>query len=195
MMNPFGAALVAPLNHLLAQAPWAQERLAPFAGKTARFSVFPFDYRVTVTADGLVMPASGDYLPDTTITLPLAVAMRFMAGDETARQQAHIEGDTAFAQEIAYLSQHLRWDFEEDLSKVFGDVFAHRVGQTVGGLSSWATGASANLAENVRDYWVQEQPLVASREAVQQFNQEVDQLRDDVERLEKRIKKLSPDSF
>ncbi|MES2353355.1 MAG: SCP2 sterol-binding domain-containing protein [Pseudomonadota bacterium] len=181
---------MAPINHVLAQAPWARARLVAFAGNTARFRLFPFDYRITVTADGLVEPALVDGPIDTTITLTAPVAVRFLAGDESAQQEMKVDGNTAFAQEIAYLSRHLRWDFEEDLSKVFGDVVAHRTGEGVRDLNAWLSEAGNNLAENFRDYWVQERPLVASREAVEQFIRDVDQLRDDVERLDKRIDKL-----
>ena len=45
----FPAALfVAPINHLLRAAPWALEKLKPYAGKTAAFEVFPLTYRYTV---------------------------------------------------------------------------------------------------------------------------------------------------
>jgi len=192
MFEPLAKAFVAPLNHVLAQAPWARQRLAPFAGKTAQFRVFPFDYRVTVRADGLVDAAPESLPADTTITLTPPTALRYFAGDETASTEVKIEGDTAFAQEIAYLARHLRWDFEEDLSKVLGDVAAHRVGQSIRDVNAWLTEAGNNLAENLRDYWAQERPLVASREMVDHFNKDVDQLRDDVERLEKHISKLTP---
>ena len=190
MLPPLATAFVAPLNHVLASAPWAQARLAPFAGKTALFRVPPFDYRVTITADGLLQPAPSDRAADTVISLTPPVALRILAGDATAEREAKNEGDTALAQEIAYLAKNLRWDVEEDLSKVFGDVIAHRIGQTARNFNAWRIEAGTNLAENFRDYWVQERPLVASREAVEEFNRAVDQLRDDVERLEKRVERL-----
>ena len=191
MLPSFATALVAPLNHVLAKAPWAQARLVPFAGKTVLFRGLPFDYRVTITADGLTEPAAPDRAPDTSITLTPPLALRILAGDEAARQQAKIDGDAALAQEIAYLTKHLRWDVEEDLSKVLGDVVAHRIGQTARDLNAWRVDAGRNLAENFRDYWLEERPLVASREAVEAFNRDIDRLRDDAERLEKRIEKLA----
>ena len=36
-----------------------------------------------------------------------------------------IEGDVQLAAEIGWLAENLRWDFEEDLSRVVGDVPAH----------------------------------------------------------------------
>ena len=37
----FASPAIAGLNHLLADAPWARARLAPFAGRTAVFHVTP----------------------------------------------------------------------------------------------------------------------------------------------------------
>ena len=36
-----------------------------------------------------------------------------------------IEGDVQLAAELGWLAENLRWDFEEDLSRVLGDVPAH----------------------------------------------------------------------
>ena len=39
----------------------------------------------------------------------------------------HIEGDVQLAAEINWLIDHVRWDLEEDLSRVMGDARAHVV--------------------------------------------------------------------
>jgi ubiquinone biosynthesis protein UbiJ len=36
-----------------------------------------------------------------------------------------IEGDVQLAAELGWLAENLRWDFEEDLSRVVGDIPAH----------------------------------------------------------------------
>jgi ubiquinone biosynthesis accessory factor UbiJ len=41
----------------------------------------------------------------------------------------HIEGDVQLAAEINWLVDHVRWDIEEDLSKLMGDVPAHTLMQ------------------------------------------------------------------
>ena len=49
---------VAALNHLLAQQPWAAQRLQAFAGASAEFRCPPFpDVRVSVAKSGLLEPA------------------------------------------------------------------------------------------------------------------------------------------
>jgi ubiquinone biosynthesis accessory factor UbiJ len=187
MFAPFSAAILLPLNHMLAQSDWARTRLASFAGKCAAISVFPMQLRLLISSEGYVETANSGSKVDATIVMTPALVGRVLIGDQTARREAKIEGDTAFAQEIAFLAQHLRWDYEEDLSKVVGDVVAHRVGETARGFTAWQVEAAKNLTENLRDYWVQERPLVASRTAIERFNREIDQLRDGTERLAKRV--------
>jgi ubiquinone biosynthesis accessory factor UbiJ len=41
------------------------------------------------------------------------------------------------------------------------------------------------------EYWTEEQPVVASRAALSGFASEVDALRDDLERLDQRIERLT----
>jgi len=44
---------------------------------------------------------------------------------EGQRPPVQIEGDVQLAAEIAWLADHLRWDVEEDLARLMGDVPAH----------------------------------------------------------------------
>ena len=38
-----------------------------------------------------------------------------------------IDGDVMLAADINWLVDHVRWDIEEDVSRVFGDAVAHQV--------------------------------------------------------------------
>ena len=49
-----------------------------------------------------------------------------MQGDKPS---VHIEGDVQLAAEVNWLADHVRWDLEEDLSRVLGDVPAHMLTQ------------------------------------------------------------------
>ena len=50
---------------------------------------------------------------------------------------------------------------------------------------------ATNLAQSLAEYWTEERPVIAGSEAVREFVQAVDVLRDDTERLEKRVERLS----
>jgi ubiquinone biosynthesis protein UbiJ len=187
----FDGTAAAAINHVLRTNAWARERLLPFAGKTARFNLFPTACTLTVRNGGEVGPAAAGAAPDVTLSATMPVALRALAGDEAAWNAATVDGDTAFAQEISYLVRHLKWDVEEDLSRVFGDIAAHRIAEGGRALNRWREQTRDNVTQAFAEYWTEERPLIAKRRDVEQFNHDVDALRDDVERLEKRLEMLA----
>ncbi len=180
----------APLNHLLRANTWARDALKPHAGKTVTFRCLPLVTRLTVLDSGEVAPATTDALATVTLTLTPGLMLRVAARDEAVWRDVIIDGDTAFAGAIHHLWQHLRWDAEEDLSKVVGDVAAHRIAESGRTLQRWAQASGDNLAHSFAEYWTEEQPLIAAKQDVARFTADVDQLRDDAACLEKRIELL-----
>ena len=130
--------------------------------------------------------------PDASFTLTPGVALRMLSGDNNAWQDVQVSGDTALAREILIVAQNLRWDAEEDLSRVFGDIAAHRMVQAGSSFMRWQRQTAGSFARSAAAYWTDEQPLIATRHDIERFVREVDALRDDVARLEKRIEKLGP---
>ena len=84
----------------------------------------------------------------------------------------------------------MKWDYEEDLSQLIGDIPANKISAFGKHAVNTAKEQASNLAEMISEYWQEEQPLIAKKRHVEAFIQEVDQLRDDTERLEKRLSKL-----
>lgn len=100
-----------------------------------------------------------------------------------------ISGNARLATEILALLRYLRWDVEEDLSRVFGDVIAHRMVRTARDFASWQADAVKRLAENIVEYAVEERRMVVSRTEFEGFAAGVAKLRDDLARLEQRIER------
>ena len=183
---------LAALNHLLEQQPWAAERLKPFAGQAVEFRCPPFpDLRLRITDDGLLDRALVETASALIVKITPGALPFLLARDETARKQVEIEGSADLASAVDHLFRNLTWDFEEDLSKVFGDIIAHRLASSSNALAAWQREAVLRLAENLAEYWTEEQPLLARPADVESFCCKVDTLRDDVARLEKRIQHLS----
>lgn len=180
------------VNHLLQQAAWARQRLAPFAGHTAKISMPPFEAAFLILEDGL-LAAPGDETaaaPDVSITLPATAPLLALQGNDAAMRAARLEGSADFAEALGFVIRNLRWDAEEDLSQLVGDIAAHRLVGTAQKLIGWQQKAARNLAENLVEYFTEEQPLIARRLAIADFATEIDRLRDDVARLEKRVQRL-----
>ncbi|MBI5428944.1 MAG: hypothetical protein HY938_00610 [Nitrosomonadales bacterium] len=187
----FSQAYVAALNHLLAQNSWASKRLVRFAGKTARFDIAPFSIACTVGEDGMLRAADADASADARCVVAPSLLPRLALRDEKAYAEIVNEGDAGFLAEIFFLSRNLRWDAAEDLSHVTGDIAAERIVQTVQGAQQQIGDAAVNLSQAAAEYWTEERPLVAKPEQVGAFVRDVDALRDDIARLEQRVKLLS----
>lgn len=195
------------LNHLLSQSEWAMRRLAQHAGKTVRFNIAPFSFVYTIQSDGLLRAMEAGVVPenspsenaanisaDATCTFPPSLLPRLALQDGKAVQAIHSEGDPALLADIFYLSQHLRWDAAEDLSHLVGDIAAERIVQFAHAQQQQARNTLLNLAQAWAEYWTEERPLLAKPAQVSRFIQNVDTLRDDLARLEQRVRRLTPPS-
>jgi ubiquinone biosynthesis accessory factor UbiJ len=178
------------LNHLVNQNSWARAQLQPFAGRAVRFNLPPVSATITILEDG-GLAASGEAAePEATVTIPPTAALRLLANDDKANSLITLEGDAELAAVFSRVLRNMQWDYEEDLSKLVGDIPAHQAMElgrkTVAGIKR----QSLNVAQMFSEYWQEEQPLIAKKRHVENFIRDVDRLRDDVERLQKRVAKL-----
>ena len=186
----FDHPTVLALNHLLKQNSWATRRLAPYAGKTARFQIPPFSFACTINGDGTLRSAYANANPDVQCVIPPSLLPRIALNDESAHKEIAGEGDSALLQEIFFLSRNLRWDAAEDLSRVTGDIAAERIVRSAAYTRQLLRDSAANLSMAAVEYLTEERPLLAKPGQVASFIRQVDVMRDDVARLEQRIGRL-----
>jgi len=183
------------INRILSDYPQARERLRPHAGKVARFVSGPFDLALEVTADGAVAVASRLAEPALSVDVPPTLLPRLARRDDSAEREVKFEGDVALAEDIRFLSRHLKWDVEADFSRLFGDsvpgdIVAHRITTTLSDLGGWQKEARNRMGANIREYLTEERPALVPRRDIDTFTREVETLRDDVARLEARLQHL-----
>lgn len=182
--------LASAINHLLAQEPWARAKLARHTGKVARFDTGLIALRLAATSDGLVQAAADDGPVDVTIRASLVDLPLILANREHAFSYVRIEGDADFANTISQLSESLHWEAEHDLARWIGDIPALRVTDGVRTAAATMRETRRKFEENLAEYFLEENPMLVRPKAVSDFGGAVAQLRDDVERLSKRIDKL-----
>lgn len=178
-------------HHLLGQAEWARSRLAEHAGKQVMIESPLGPMAMEIAVDGHIEPARTDKSPDLTISLTPLAAVHWLTDRQAAWREARVEGDAELAAAISHVVSNLRWDFEEDLSRFVGDAAAHRVGQGARRLSAWPGDAAESAARGVAEYLTEENHVLATPLQVEEFTKNVDDLRDSVERLDKRIDRLA----
>ncbi|CAI07823.1 conserved hypothetical protein [Aromatoleum aromaticum EbN1] len=180
------------INHLLGPAPWARERLSPYAGRHALLHADPFDIMFTVLPDGFLTAADAGTAPSITLSLPLGALPGLLAGDPgKAMSEVRIDGNAEFADALGFVFRNLRWDAEEDLSRVLGDILARRVVLGAQALRDGGLRACQALGGNFAEYLTEEQPLLVTRAALDGHGGELGNLRDDLARLDKRVERLS----
>jgi ubiquinone biosynthesis protein UbiJ len=182
---------IAPLNHLLHGESWARKRLQSCSGKTARFRLSPFiDVALTVKASGDVSTAASNTRDDVILTIDPVLLPRLLARDEDAFRNIRISGDSAFADELLHVGKHLRWDLEEDLSRILGDILAHRVVLAGQNLTRWHAETIRNVLQMSTEYLTEERPLLAKPVYMYEFVHEVSALHEAALNLEKRVSAL-----
>lgn len=184
----------AAINHLLNDEPRAKARVAAHAGKVALFDLGVMSLKLKAGVDGFVEAAADDESPQVTIHVKPADLPLVLQDRDRAFSYVRIEGDADFANAISQISRSVEWDAEGDLSRLVGDIAAVRL---VAGAKAAAQGIKSTqqrFAENVAEYFLEENPMLMRPRAVSDFASDVAKLRDDVERLSKRIDKLKGSS-
>jgi ubiquinone biosynthesis accessory factor UbiJ len=178
------------LQHLTNQNEWSRPHLQPFAGKVVAFDFVLAKANLLILEDGSLALGGETHAPEANIHVPPSLALRLLAGDENAKMHIKIDGDAHLATEISKVLQHMRWDIEEDLSKVVGDIAAYKIGEVSKKSFAEVKKQSINAAEMLSEYWQEEKNILAKKRHVEQFNADVDTLKSDVARFSKRLQKL-----
>ena len=126
MVQEMQQRLVLLLNHVLMQEAAATARLKPRSGRVVRVQWRQFSVSLKVTPAGLFDLTQSAAAPDLHFEVSepsaLAIAQAAVGGD---RPPVRIDGDVEFAGDLQWLVDNLRWDIEDDLARVMGDVPAH----------------------------------------------------------------------
>lgn len=181
------------LDHVLRQNPWASDRLRPYAGRTIKLELVPFEALITISDEGGFLPAAPGAAPDVIIRIPPGAVLRLLAG-RSPEHVIQMDGDTTLATDVGTVLRHLQWEYEEDLSRLVGDIPAHALVSLGRQLMAESKRQWESLATAATEYFVEERPLIAKRRHLERFSRDVDALRDDVERLARRVERLDRNS-
>ena len=187
------------LNRNIAEITPAREIAAELNGTTVAIRVRDTALGAYFVFDDNIVALSAEYTddPDVVITGSLITLARMMKGSgEAAIRSGDVDltGDAATAQRFQKLLDLAQPDIEEELSRVIGDVAAHRLAEIARGVGKWARDARSTMGGNIREYLQEESRDVPTRYEVDRFTQQVGTLRDDVERIAARLNRLESNS-
>ena len=193
LRSPLLAAAEAMLNRLLALDPDSAPRLAPLAGRRlhVELSEPELRFRLLFEAEGVRLQAPDDETPaDARLAaaLPALVGLALSGGSSPAR--VALEGDVTMVQQVRNLFQGLDPDWEDLLSRLLGDVAAHRLGEAARGLNRYGRETAETLLRDLGEYLTEERRELPAAAEVAAFVDDVDRLREDVDRLAARLARL-----
>ncbi|MDH3452133.1 MAG: SCP2 sterol-binding domain-containing protein [Gammaproteobacteria bacterium] len=186
------------LNGCLALDEGARARLLAMDGQTLTIEVRGLQRQYSLQArDGHCHLISGglDAADATLRGAPLAL-WNMIASDGVRALfsgQVEIHGDVEVAKRFKRLFDTLDIDWEEQLAGFIGDYPARRAMRLLSALGVWRRRSSAVLSEDIGDYLSEEKQLLGNANQIADLHDAVDELRDDVARLNARVARCEQD--
>jgi ubiquinone biosynthesis accessory factor UbiJ len=184
-------ALCAAANHLLASEPQARAKLAAHRGKTLKVEgAVLLNVALTVQADDTFAPALEGAEPTLTLKVDVPKAATLSAQGREVSGAVSISGDAEFAAAAGWLASNLRWEFEEDLSRLIGAAGANRAGKIVRGVGDAMRQSARDTEAMLKRGFAETAAPLVGQAAFEPLKNEITHLRDTVARLEKRLELL-----
>lgn len=178
-----------------ADSPRAIELLAELSGRRLQVRILGTPVTVVMESDGqaLHLRRNVDVGTDCAIVgAPLSLLA--LAGNDPqaviSRGDVQIEGDGEIAQRFRELAMLLRPDLEAGLAHLFGRSGAHVAMRGLRAAGNWARAAAWTATTNVAEYLAHERADLVPRAEAEHFLRGVDQLREQADRIDARLKRL-----
>jgi ubiquinone biosynthesis protein UbiJ len=138
---------------------------------------------------------NSDFLPADTIIkgTPLSLLHLSLAPKQRKKffaEDVSMEGNLELGQQVIALLDELEIDWEEYISQWVGDIPAHKMGYFAKKIKAFSINLAETLLENINEFTHEEIHLFPPPEELEDFFQEVDTLRMDVDRLDAKINNL-----
>lgn len=184
------------LNALLRREPWASDRLSRHAGKSVRFTAGRMQASYSIGASGLLRVCDPAVVPDVSLSiaadhladLPAILRSRDL---NAITEKLHVQGDAALATLVSELARDLRWDIEDDMAAVFGDVLGPALLQGGRATASMAQTAAQRATANLAEYLGEEGQLLAVRAGMDALRDDCAAMLQRLDALEQRVGRVS----
>lgn len=197
LLAPLGRALEVVINRALALDPETSERLAALNGRRIELHLQAPKLAMSVTVDGQklrVGPAQPDGEPDLSLRATAGALMSMLLPDSARSVPVgalKISGDAELAQRVQRLLRDFSPDLDAALAGVFGDIIGVQIERALRSAFASVSAGAKRFAQDSADYLTEERRDVVSKVEQAIFFDEVDDLRDGVDRLAARVERLS----
>lgn len=188
-----GKALELALERIVALDPATGDSLVALEGRELALAVRapPLAMRVRVTDGKLrVGPDRDAREADLSVQTTLgAIFGQLLPGRDGALPvgQVRISGDAELARRLQQIVQRYQPDIEDALAKVFGDVIGVQLARGLKRALDWSRDSAKTLLRDTAEYLGEESRDVVPKAELSRLLDDIDELRDAVERLERKV--------
>ena len=188
------AAACRGINHVLKGEPWAMAQLARHSGKVILLKLPVGKLCFELTPEGALAASSDIDAASLELEISAEALSSLAAGPGNLQEQlmksVKITGDADLAQLLGRLAGQIRWEYEEDLARLSGDAPASFAVSQGKKCISAGRSATSDMLANVVEYVSEERKVLLSKRDFMIRKDELNALRDAVDRMEKRIQLL-----
>lgn len=170
----------------------ALKKLSALDGKVIHLNIIhtDIDLFILLLADRIRLASQHEGETDVVIKAQPTALLRMLTSQDTKIGNIEIIGDVLLAQSLLSMFKHIDIDWEEYLSQFVGDINAHKMGNLVRAIDQCSDSVTQTMGVNCREYLYYEKNILPNPRELEDFYRAVDELNNDVERLQQRIQRL-----
>src|SRR6478609_9158747 len=179
-------------NRVLADEPWARERLAAHAGRAFALRVGPLTSEFRIDGQGALeaAPAAGT-TPDLVVTLSPFNVPAFLANPARWNEFVTEEGDVELGGTLKDLAKTLPWFVEKLCARTLGPIVGQRVADAGRRMLELPEYATKRIGENVGSYARDEVEWLAHPADMRALADEAQALTTRIDMLDARVESLA----
>ncbi len=189
--------LEAAINRYLALDPEMLDKLAQFNGKVIKLEMTGINKTLYMLPNDSGIQILNEYdgsvdtvLRGTPVSL-FKMGLVSNAANLLLKGEIEITGDTRLGHQFKNVFSQMDIDWSEPLANLLGDSLANQIFQSGISFSQWGKDTVKSVSMSFSEYLQEESRDVVTETELMLFNNAVDQLRDDVDRLQAKVKTLS----
>ncbi len=185
------------INRYLALDPEMLGKLALFDGKVIKLEMTGINksFYILPNVQGIQALAEYDDTPDTVLSgTPLALFKMGLVSNTASmllKGEIEISGDIRLGHQFKNIFLQMDIDWSEPLASLMGDSVAYQLQQSVSKFSCWGKRSVQSVSTSLSEYLQEESRDLVTDTELNIFYEEVDLLRNDVDRLQAKINALA----
>ncbi len=182
------------MNRILKQDEARMNAISVLKGKVIAIDTISPDLMVYLQFDGTGIAIKNEYDGRVDVTIkarPVTLLVTlFMQEENVTPRDMEITGDVGLAQRFQSIMKNIEIDWEENLSHWVGDTLAHKLANLFRDTRKYVNETRNTIGMDISEYLRYEKEILVDLSEVDELIMAIDVIRDDTERLRKRVKRL-----